>query len=116
MSTQPIATQTMKISEVKSRLSSLVNEIYRTRTRVIVEKSGIPVAALVSIEELARLDRLQQEWDERFAVIDQMREAFKDISPDEIERDVTAIVREIRREEEREIRAREETDVERQPA
>ena len=34
--------------------------------------------------------------DERFAVVAQMREAFKDVPPDEIERNVVAIIREMR--------------------
>ena len=80
----------MKISDVKNRLSSLVHEAYRTETRVLVEKSGIPVAGLVSAEDLARLarlDRERQERERRFAVLDRMRAAFADVPPEEIERE-----------------------------
>jgi prevent-host-death family protein len=55
----------MKISDVKARLSSLVNEVYRHETRVLVEKAGIPVAALVSVEDLERLIRLDEQRAER---------------------------------------------------
>ena len=48
MREQEPMTQTMKISEVKNTLSSLVNKVYRNETRVLVEKSGIPVAAIIS--------------------------------------------------------------------
>ena len=91
-------TETMKISEVKSHLSSLVNEVYRHKKRVIIEKSGIPVAAVVSMDELERLDRMQRDWDERFAAIDHMREAFKDVPPEEIERETAKAVAEVRAE------------------
>lgn len=98
-------TQTMKISEVKAKLSSLVNEVYRKERRILVEKAGIPVAAVISVNDLERLNQFEREWRERFAVFEEMREAFKDIPPDQIERDVAAIVREIRDEEEAKRRA-----------
>ena len=52
MGEQVPMTQKMKISDVKNQLSSLVNEVYRKETRVLVEKAGIPVAALVSAGDL----------------------------------------------------------------
>jgi prevent-host-death family protein len=93
-------TQTMKISDVKNTLSSLVNKVYRKETRVLVEKSGIPVAAIISAEDLKRFAQLERERDERFAVIDRMREAFADVPPEEIEREAersVAAARERRR-------------------
>jgi len=54
-------TRTMKISEVKQQFNRLVNQVYRRETRVMVEKSGIPVAGIVSAEDLERLDRLDRE-------------------------------------------------------
>lgn len=89
-------TQTMKISEVKNALSSLVNEVYRQETRVLVEKSGIPVAAIVSAADLQRLTRYEHEREERFKVIDRMREAFKDVPAEEIEREADRAVAELR--------------------
>jgi prevent-host-death family protein len=55
MSTPP-TTETMKISDVKQGLNALVNRIYRRETRVLIEKSGIPVAAIVSARDLQRLE------------------------------------------------------------
>ena len=87
MREQTPMTQTMKISDVKNTLSSLVNQVYRKQTRVLVEKSGIPVAAIISADDLARFAQLEREREERFAVIDRMREAFKDVPAEEIERE-----------------------------
>ena len=98
MDAQGHTTQTMKISEVKTQLNALVNRVYREEARVLVEKSGIPVAALVSIADLARLDRLDQERAERFKVLDAMRAAFEDVSPEETERETDRITAEIRAE------------------
>lgn len=98
MREQDPMTQTMKISEFKTQISSLVNRVYRKEARVVVEKSGIPVAALVSTADLARLDRLDQERAERFKVLDEMRTAFKDVPPEETERETDRITAEIRAE------------------
>jgi prevent-host-death family protein len=111
---QEPATRTMKISDVKARLSSLVNEVYRQKTRVLVEKAGIPVAALVPVRDLQRLAHAERE--EHFAVIEQMREAFKDVPPEEIERNVVAIIREMREANEATRRPEEQVTVERRPA
>lgn len=89
-------TQTMKISDVKSKLSSLVNEVYRKETRVLVEKSGIPVAAIISANDLARLAQLEQERAQRFEVIDRVRDAFQDVPAEEIEQETDRIIAGIR--------------------
>ncbi len=94
-------TQTMKISEVKTHLSDVVNRVYRQEARVVVEKSGIPVAVLVSTSDLARLDRLDRERAERFKVLDAMRAAFKDVPPEETEQETDRITAEIRAEDRR---------------
>jgi prevent-host-death family protein len=89
-------TQTMKISDVKNHLSSLVNDVYRNETRILVEKAGIPVAGLVSPADLERLTQLDKNRDELFTLIDRMREAFKDVDPEEIEREADRAVAELR--------------------
>ncbi len=84
MREQEPMTQTLKISDVKNRLSSLVNEVYRKETRVLVEKAGIPVAALVSTEDLKQLARLDAQRAKRRRVVDAMREPFRGVPPEEI--------------------------------
>ena len=97
MPEQP-TTQTMKISEVKQQLNRLVNQVYRRETRVMVEKSGIPVAGIVSAEDLRRLDRLDRERAERFKVLEEFGEAFKDVPAEELEREVARALAEVRAE------------------
>src|SRR4051794_20123771 len=92
MREQEPMTQTMKISEVKNTLSSLVNKVYRKETRVLVEKSGIPVAAIISADDLQRFAQLEHEQEERFAVIDRVRNAFKDVPAEDIEAETDRIV------------------------
>jgi prevent-host-death family protein len=97
MSEQP-TTQTMKISEVKQQLNRLVNQVYRRETRVMVEKSGIPVAGIVSAEDLERLERLDRERAERFKVLEEFGEAFKDVPVEELERETARAIAEVRAE------------------
>jgi len=95
---QEPAKRTLKISDVKARLSSLVNEVYRKETRVLIEKAGIPVAALVSIEDLERLAQLDKERAERRRVLESMREPFRGVPAEEIERESEKAVAEVRAE------------------
>jgi prevent-host-death family protein len=106
----------MTISEVKSRLSSLVKAVSSQETRVLIEKDGVSVATLISIEDLQRLITFEREQAERFAVIERMREAFGDVPSEQIEQDVVDIIRELRDKDEAALQAEEETVVERRPA
>lgn len=88
----------MKISDVKQQLNSLVNRVYRKETRVLVEKSGIPVAGLVSADDLRRLDRLDRERQERYKALYEFAAGFADQTPEEIERETARAIAEVRAE------------------
>ena len=105
MTEQTPKTQTMKISEVKSRLSSLVNQVSRQETRILVEKAGIPIAALVSIDDLRQLALLDEERAERWRVLEAMRAPFRGVPAEEIERETAKAVAEVRAEMEAEREA-----------
>lgn len=95
-------TKTMKASEARQQFSQLLNEVFRRETRVLVEKSGIPVAAIISAQDLELLGQMETQRAERFKILDETREAFKDIPDDELEQEVAkalAVVRQKRREE-----------------
>ena len=61
--------------------------MFREETRIVVEKSGIPVAAIISAEDLKRLDQLEKERSDRFRILDEVKAAFRDIPEAEIERE-----------------------------
>lgn len=98
MRDRPPATETLKISEVKQQLNRLTNRVYRHEVRVIIEMNGTPVAGIVSAEDLRRLDRLDRERAERFKVLEEFAEAFKDVPAEEIERETTRAIAEVRAE------------------
>ena len=97
MSTPP-TTETMKISDVKQGLNALVNRVYRRETRVLIEKSGIPVAAIVSARDLQRLEQLDRKWAEGERVLREFAAGFADQSPEDIEREVAKAIAEVRAE------------------
>lgn len=99
-------TRAIEISEVKSRLSPLANEVSRNEIRVIVEEAGAPIAALVSLADLERLARFEKQREQRFAVIDRMRAAFADVPTEEIEREAAKAVAEVRAEMAAEVKVR----------
>lgn len=90
--------QVMKASEVRQQWSQLLNKVFRDQTRVVVEKSGIPVAAVISAEDLKRFTQLEEQRKERFKALDKIREAFKDVPAEELEREVNKAVSEVRTE------------------
>jgi prevent-host-death family protein len=96
MSKPQSTTQIMKISEVRGQLNSLVNQVYRRETRVVVEKSGIPVAGIVSVDDLRRLDQLDKQREADLALVDELRNAFQDVPDEEIERESDRALNQVR--------------------
>lgn len=91
-------TQVMKASDVRQQWSQLLNKVFRNQTRIVVEKSGIPVAAVISTEDLERFTQLEEQRKERFKALDKMREAFKDIPVEEIEEETKKAIAQVRTE------------------
>ena len=89
-------TKTMKASQARDQFSQVINEVFRRESRVIVEKSGIPVAAIISASDLERLNRLEAQRAERFKALFETQEAFKDIPDEELERELTRAISEVR--------------------
>ena len=84
--------QTVNITDFNAHLSSLMDEVAARQTRVLIEKEGKPVAAIISARDLRRFSNLEQERAERFKIIDELRDAFKDVDPEEIERETDRII------------------------
>lgn len=59
---------------------------------MVIERDGTPVPAIVLAANLKRFDRLDREWAERTAAIEAMREPFRDVPTEEIERETARIL------------------------
>jgi len=89
-------TQVVQATEARQNWSELLNKVYQGTTRVIVEKSGIPVAAIISPQDLALLERLRAERQERFQVLERTGAAFKDVPMEEQEQAVGRALERVR--------------------
>jgi prevent-host-death family protein len=96
----------MTVSAARAHWSQVIAQVFRRKQRVLLEKSGTPVAALVSTQDLERLERYDAEREASFAVIDRMRVAFKDVPAEEIEREVAKALEEVRAERRAELAQR----------
>lgn len=89
---------TMKASEVRDRWSEAVDRVARGDARIRIERSGVPVAGLVSARDLEWLALRDRRLEELRATIAQMRAAFADLPEDEIDREVARALADVRAE------------------
>jgi len=90
---------TMKLSDTKQHLSRVINEVARGETRVVVEKSGLPVAAIISIDEYRRMKSDQEARRKRlFETFARFSDGFKDVPDEELERELAKAQSEVRAE------------------
>jgi prevent-host-death family protein len=92
-------TKTIKASEARQQFSELLNQVFKGETRVLVEKSGIPVAAIVSAPDLNKLQQLESQQAERIKLLERLRAGFADLSEEQIQREVAKIIEKQRRQE-----------------
>ena len=89
-------TQTLNITTTRIQLSELVNQVFSRETRVIIQKSGIPVAAIVSAEDAARLEEYERQRSEDFSYLADIQHKFADVPLEEHEQEVARAVRQAR--------------------
>jgi prevent-host-death family protein len=98
MSERAPMTQTIKVSEARAQFSDLLNRVFRRQARVLVEKSGIPVAAIVSAQDLERLTLMDAERQKDLAILDASQSAFADVPGEQVEREISKVIAEVRAE------------------
>lgn len=91
-------TETKPIAEARAGLDEVVRRVRNEEVRVILEEHGEPLAVLVSTEDLRRLRRLDEQMSRRRQLLQDMREPFRNVPPEEIERETDRILDEIRAE------------------
>ena len=88
----------MKASDVRQQWSQLLNNVFRNQDRIVVERSGIPVAAVISVDDLQRFNKLEEQRAQRFMVLDRIGETFRDVPEKEIEIEVKKATSQVRTE------------------
>lgn len=94
-------TEKVKASEARQHFSELLNQVFRKEKRVLVERSGIPIAAVISADDLDLLTELERRRAERFAVLDEIQAKNRDADPEEVERVVAEELAAVRQESQR---------------
>jgi prevent-host-death family protein len=98
--------RTVTATEARQHWSDVVNEVARGESRILVEKSGLPVVAVVSARDMERLRDYEEQLRERWDALAVFSERFKDIPLEELEAEVDKAVAEVRREQRAEALAR----------
>jgi len=91
-------TQTMTATDARQHFANLINETARQGTRVIIEKSGAPVAAVVPIADLIRLKSLDEQNRDLSGRLDWISEPFRGVPAEEVEEETEKIMAELREE------------------
>jgi prevent-host-death family protein len=86
----------LSVREFRANLSDTLGSVYYTKTPVVIEKNGKPVAVLISPQQWEKLRQVIR--DEAWETIERVAERNADKDPDEIYQFVTEIVEEVRQE------------------
>jgi prevent-host-death family protein len=98
-------TKVMSASEARQHFAETVNEAAKGKARFVIEKNGTPSAAVISARDLERLEFYDEKHEENFKILDEIRAAFADVDPEEIERQFAKDLAEVRAEMDREREA-----------
>ena len=89
-----IKTKTIPALEARTQLGEIMKEVQGGRVRVLVEKSGVPMVGIISAEEFRRVI---VEREARFEVVDRIRRRLPSVTDTEVQRDVRAALKQVRR-------------------
>lgn len=88
----------MAVAEARRRFSRILDDVRESDEPVIIEKSGVPVAAVVPLTVLDRDRRWAAERAERMALLERMRRPFRDVPTEEIDTQVRKAIASVRAE------------------
>ena len=91
----PVETR-MKLTDTKQQLSQVVNRVAQGESRVVVEKSGLAVVAIISAEEYRRFLRMEAEREARFEAMGRISDAFANVPLDELDTEVARAISNVR--------------------
>jgi prevent-host-death family protein len=95
---KPNEPEVMSASEVRQNFGDVVNRVARGEGRVIVEKHGAPAVGVVSMEDVRRLQNLDELLERRAALVERVRSRFDGVPDEELERENERIFEELRQE------------------
>jgi hypothetical protein len=105
MATHEPPARSVDVDEVTRALPETLAAVAGKRERIVIEQDGVPVAALVSLQDLKQLARLDAQREEDFKVFDRIGAAFAHETEEESERLALLALAEVREEMQREREA-----------
>lgn len=87
-------TKTIPAVEARVHFGEIMRRAFKNGERFIVEKSGIPMVAILNANEYIQFI---QEREERFKILDRIKAGIPDIPAQEVEKDVRKAVHSIRK-------------------
>lgn len=110
MKRKPIMVRVVPASQAKNNFGEVIKRVYEKEEAQIIERAGLPVAAIVSMSDLERLypeklkelpqvamsAKRQQAWRQLMKVVAEMQKGGEQFSEEEVEADVQKAVEEVR--------------------
>jgi prevent-host-death family protein len=92
------SSRTMNVSEARRQFSEILNAVHRDDSRIVVEKNGIPVAAIVPIWANDLAARHEESREKLLQILTRTSAGFQDVSEEELEREIERADASIKRE------------------
>ncbi|HLM67576.1 MAG TPA: type II toxin-antitoxin system Phd/YefM family antitoxin [Longimicrobium sp.] len=83
----------MGAREARQKFSELLGRVHYGGETVILESSGKPMAAVIP---LALYEKMMQEREARFSIIDRIRDSIPDYPEDEVDADIAEALNDVR--------------------
>ncbi len=100
-----LTTETMSAATVRDGWSDVLNRVFRKGTRIVIEKDGVPVAAMVSADDLELLNQLDAQRREALKLLEASQAAFAGQPPERVEAEIAKAIAAVRRENRRRSQA-----------
>lgn len=87
-------TETMNVSESRKQYSELLNRVHRDEDQIVIEKNGIPVAAIVPMSVVRDAEIAEQHRNAAIEAFHRVQQVFADVPEDELERELATALAE----------------------
>jgi len=90
---ESIMTLQIGAKDARARFAELLGRVGFGREEIVIERSGKPMAALIPMDVY---EQMIAEREARFAVVDRIQSNQPALSPDQVEADVEAVLKQVR--------------------
>lgn len=85
----------MSESDLRKQLGELLERVSQDEDRIIIEKDGVPVAAIVPLSVVRDAELTERRRQNLREAFEATRKEMRDIPPDEIEREIAQAVADV---------------------